>query len=81
VAVVEHVEWRKRSGVSESEACKELGLRQPTVRGWVRGDAPIRAVEVVTPELGGVATLVLPNGARVEGLSLSALIAVVKGLS
>ena len=80
-AVVKHVRERKREGVSEAEACKELGIHAATVHGWGRGRGAVRAVEVEPEAPGGAVTVVLPSGVRIEGLSLAALIAVVKGLS
>jgi hypothetical protein len=42
---------------------------------------PVHEVTVVEPSVPGGPVLVLSSGVRVEGLSVSALVAVLKGLS
>jgi hypothetical protein len=79
--VIEYVVARISEGTSESAACQELELHQATVTGWRRGPkrkndngrsrGSIRPVEVAASVKSRALVLVLPGGARVEGLDVS----------
>jgi len=82
--VLEYVTARVSEGASEAAACNELELYQPTVTGW-RGRAlstsTIRPVELTKSTTSRTIVVVLPGGARVEGLELRDIAELVRSLA
>jgi hypothetical protein len=89
--VLEYVAARIGDGASEAAACNELGLHQATVTGWRLGPKKRRRHEKATPTIRPVEiaartnahalVLVLPGGARVEGLELSDIAELARSLA
>lgn len=85
VEIMEYVLRRESDGCCQAEVARELGLTQRTVWGWAQRTQQglIKPVEIVDDERGsssGGRTLVLPGGARIEGLSLDDVLALVRAL-
>jgi hypothetical protein len=85
--VVAYAQRREEeAGLSQAAVARELGLSQKALWSWVRSFRQIamKPVEIVDDrpvEAKPKRTLVLPGGARVEGLEVDDVIALVKGLS
>jgi hypothetical protein len=90
--VLEYVAGRISAGATEAAACNELELHQATVTGWRKGPrrraekdtaAPsrIRRVEIAAPTRASEMVLVLPGGARVEGLGLADIVELARSLA
>lgn len=86
------VEYSRQSGAlgrSRRQTALDLGLSEWSLSRWVRRGkeprrkavVPVHEVTVVEPSVPGGPVLVLSSGVRVEGLSVSALVAVLKELS
>ena len=75
--VIAYVRARVATGVSQTQATKELGLEQRTVWGWMRAKsrALVRKVEVIEPRVAEALPertfeVRFPSGARIDGLTL-----------
>lgn len=90
---VAYARERSERGISKNQIARELGVARATVGRWlelpVKGEEPqLRVVEVVDDEAKPDARLesthgqpvVAINGARVEGLTIAGVIALVRGL-
>jgi hypothetical protein len=86
------VEYSRQSvalGRSRRQTASDLGLGEWTLSRWLRRGkeprrkavVPVHEVRVVEPLVPGGPVLMLGSGVRVEGLSVSALVAVLKELS
>lgn len=86
VEVVEYTLQREDGGDTLASVARELGLTQRTLWGWVRRtrESVLRPVELIdeVPEVEPeVRVLALPNGLRIEGLSIDDVITLVRELS
>lgn len=87
---VEYARQARELGHGRRWAAKRLGLSDGTMISWLRGsveggaDGPLRVHEVrlTEPPVAAVSgrVLVMPSGARVEGLSMSDLVALLGAL-
>lgn len=88
---VAYARERSERGISKNQIARELGVARATVGRWlelpVKGEEPqLRVVEVVDaklrqeePDAHGAPVVVI-NDARVEGLTIAGVIALVRGL-
>lgn len=89
--VIAYVVARIAQGASEAAACQELELHQATVTGWRKGPkrkaksgrsrGSIRPVDFAVSVDSRTLVLVLPGGARVEGLDVSAIAELARSLA
>jgi len=90
--VVAFVEKRIAAGGTESSASVELGIHQATITDWrggkkrrrtktTKATKRVRPVELVAPAKAETMVLVLGASARVEGLTIDHVVALVKGLA
>ncbi len=84
---VEYARQARERGHGRRWVAKQLGLSEGTVIDWLRGSVgsslPLRVHEVKLTEPvapSGHPVLVMPSGARVEGLSMSDLVALLGAL-
>lgn len=82
---VEYATAASAQGVSRREIAESLGLSEATLVRWQQearpaGPAPLHEVVVVERAHASHPVLVMPSGARVEGLSMSDLVAVLEAL-
>ena len=83
--VLQLAQQRQRDGGSVCALATDLGLAPTTVLGWLRG-APVASpfLPVVIRDshaAGSTLSLLLPGGARVEGLSLEDVVALCRKAS
>jgi hypothetical protein len=84
---VEYARQARERGHGRRRVAKQLGLSEGTIIEWLRGSGgsrlPLRVHEVKLTEptaVGSQPVLVMPSGARVEGLSMSDLVALLGAL-
>ena len=83
---VEYAATASAQGVSRREIAESLGLSEATLVRWQQrtgaaaGPAPLHEVVVVERAHVSHPVLVLPSGARVEGLSVAELVMVLEAL-
>src|SRR5262245_8173743 len=82
---VEYATMASAQGVSRRQIAESLGLSEPTLVRWqeqigAAGSAPLHEVVVVERAHGSSPVLVMPSGARVEGLSVPDLLRVLETL-
>jgi hypothetical protein len=86
---VEYSRQAARAGRSRRQISSDLGLSEWSLARWVgrgeargrQGGSPVHEVAVVESSSAVGPVLVMASGVRVEGLSLSSLVAVLRGLS
>lgn len=88
--VLEMVEGMVAKGMKSSSACEALGIHQGTVSDWRKGGRErrstpkkrgrVKPVEIATPSMASELVMVLPGGARVEGLNVDQLIELTRAL-
>jgi transposase-like protein len=84
--IVEYVSRRQDEGATQAAVARELGITQRTIWGWMRRERrdvvrPVVLVEDVPVESTRGRTLVLPSGARIEGLTLGDVLELLRGRS
>ena len=82
---VEYATQASAQGASRLEIAESLGLSEATLVRWQQGTgaagpAPLHEVVVVERAPGHAPVLVMPSGARVEGLSVPELVMVLEAL-
>ena len=82
-AALQHAERVIAGGGSLKRASRELGIAYETLRRWrpVRVRPLVRAVEVAEADGPGRIVVVLPGGARIEGLDLAGAAELARRLS
>ena len=89
-AVLEYVEKHREAGGTLERACEDVGINKGTVLGWrpgarkskkkqMRRAPKVQPVEIVASRQQPA--VVLPGGARIEGLSIQQLAQLVKALA
>lgn len=88
--VIEYVVRTIDDGGTEAAACAAVGIHQATVTEWRKGPRQrskskrrrncVRPVELAAAQSESGLALVLPGGARVEGLNLEQVVEVAKAL-
>lgn len=88
--ILAHLERRRAEGATLSAVAAEVGVTTQTLRRWLERDrqpAKLRRVVVTEPEprprsaVAERAILVTPTGYRVEGLSVEAVVRILRSLS
>jgi transposase-like protein len=82
---VKYATQASAQGTSQREIAESLGLSEPTLVRWQQGDgaagpAPLHEVVVVERAHASHPVLVMPSGARIEGLSVADLVMVLEAL-
>ena len=82
-AALAHVVRRRAEGITLAQSAREMEVSYQTLRRWRSGLPAMRSVRVVEapPTAAREPVLVLPCGARVEGLDLASLAELVRRLS
>jgi len=82
---VQYATMASAQGMSRRQIAESLGLSEPTLVRWqeelgAAGSAPLHEVVVVERAHGSSPVLVMPSGARVEGLSVLDLLTILETL-
>ena len=82
---VEYAAMASAQGVGRREIAASLGLSDPTLVRWQQrvgaaGPTPLHEVVVVERAHASNPVLVMPSGARIEGLSVADLVSVLEAL-
>jgi transposase-like protein len=82
---VEYASLASAQGASQREIAESLGLSEPTLvrwqqGAWAAGPTPLHEVVVVERAHASNPVLVMPSGARIEGLSVVDLVRVLEAL-
>jgi len=80
---------RRRAGVAVATIARDLGLRPDALRLWLQAPrsrphlrrVAVSATSETVAATSGLSVLVTPQGVRVDGLDLTALVAFVRGLA
>lgn len=82
---MEYAALASAQGASRREIAESLGLSEPTLVRWQQGSGaagptPLHEVVVVERAHASNPVLVMPSGARIEGLSVADLVSVLEAL-
>lgn len=76
---------RRERGEWWTEISEAIGLPTQTIARWVDASratsAEMKAVDVIDAPPIGTVTLVVPTGLRIEGVSIDAAIAILRGIA
>jgi transposase-like protein len=79
--IVEFTQERQREGVSVKTTAGELGMSESGLRRWLqKADGRLRPVRVIEKSSIRELVLVTPGGYRLEGLSSSSAVEVLRRL-